>query len=109
MGLLDFFFGNKTSKPVDQKLRTGFRNQYGEELARYMTESDVQLLNDAVDSNGDITEAIATTLKCVRYWQKVFDFNAFDTRHKLMRAGLCKEDASRLTGVILHCAMGIRR
>lgn len=109
MGLLDFFFGNKTSKPVDPKTATCFRNQYGEELARYLTESDVQLLNDAVDINGDIKEEIAKTLKCVRYWQKVFDFNAFDTRRELMRAGLCKEDASRLTGVILHWAMGVRR
>lgn len=109
MGLLDIFFDNKYSEPVDPKPRTGFRNQYGEELARYLTKSDVQLLNVAVDINGDITEEIAKTLKCVRYWQKVFDFNAFDTRHKLMRAGLCKEDASRLTGVIMRWAMGVRR
>lgn len=109
MGLLDFFFNNKISEPVDPKPRTGFLNQHGEELAEYLTESDVQLLNDAVDINGDITEEIAKTLKSVRYWQTVFDFNAFDTRHKLMRAGLCKEDANRLTGVIICWAMGDRR
>lgn len=109
MGLIDFFFGNKISEPVDQKPRTGFRNQYGEELARYLTESDVQLLNNAVDSNGGITAEIVETLKCVKYYKKVFDFNATDTGRELWRAGLAVEDAKRLSGVIMRWAMGIRR
>jgi hypothetical protein len=109
MGLLDVFFGNKISKSVDQKPRTGFSNQYGEELARYLTESDVQLLNNAVDSNGGITAEIAETLKCVKYYKKIFDFNATDTGRELWRAGLCAEDARRLAGVIMRWAMGIKR
>jgi hypothetical protein len=109
MGLLDVFFGNKISKSVVQKPRTGFRNQYGEELASYLTESDVQLLNNAVDSNGGITAEIAETLKCVKYYKKIFDFNATDTGRELWRAGLAVEDAKRLAGVIMRWAMGIKR
>jgi hypothetical protein len=109
MGLLDVFFGNKISKSVVQKPRTGFRNQYGEELASYLTESDVQLLNNAVDSNGGITAEIAEALRCVKYYQHVFDFNATDTGRELWRAGLAVEDAKRLAGVIMRWAMGIKR
>lgn len=71
MGILNFFFGNATSEPVNQKPRTGFRNQSGEELAIYLTESDIQLLNNAVDSNGGVTAEIVETLKCVKYYKKV--------------------------------------
>ena len=99
----------KPSDDIDEKPRTGFRNQYGEELASYLTESDVQLLNDAVDSNGGVTAEIVETLGCVKSYQKVFDFNTTDTRRELMRAGLFKEDASRLTGAVMRWAMGIRR
>lgn len=109
MGLLNFFFGNATSEPVNQKPRTGFCNQCGEELASYLTESDIQLLNNAVDSNGGVTAEIVETLKCVKYYKKVFDFNATDVGRELWRAGLAVEDAKRLAGVIVRWAMGIRR
>ena len=109
MGLLDIFFNNKNSEPVDSKPRTGFRNQYGEELARYLTESDGQLLNNAVDSNGGVTAEIFETLSNVKYYNKVFDFNATDVARELWRAGLAVEDARRLAGVIMRWAMGVRR
>lgn len=109
MGLLDIFFDNKYSEPVDHKPRTGFRNQYGEELASYLTESDVKLLNNAVDSNGGVTAEIVETLENVKYYKKVFNFNATDVGRELWRAGLAVEDAKRLAGLIMRWAMGVRR
>lgn len=109
MGLLDFFFGNKISEPVDQKLRTGFRNQYGEELSEYLTEGDVQVFNYAVDGSGTITTSIGDILTDAEIHEAVFASEIIKLESRLARAGLSKEDACRLSSVVSRWAMGVRR
>lgn len=109
MGLLDIFFGNKISEPVDSKPRTGFRNQYGEELSEYLTEDDVQVFNYAVDGNGTVTASIKGILTDVEIHETVFSSDIIKLESRLARAGLSKEDACRLSSVVSRWAMGIRR
>ena len=100
MGLLE---------PVDQKLRTGFRNQYGEELSEYLTEGDVQVFNYAVDGSGTITTSIGDILTDAEIHEAVFASEIIKLESRLARAGLSKEDACRLSSVVSRWAMGVRR
>lgn len=109
MGLLDIFFDNKISEPVDQKPRTGFRNRYGEELSEYLTEDDVRVFNYAVDGNGAVTSSVADILDDARVYGTVYAGELEKLRTRLMRAGLDEGDASRLNAVVSRWAMGIKR
>lgn len=109
MGLLDIFFGKSNGKSAVQKPRTGFRNRSGEELAEYLTEGDVGLLNYAVDGNGAVTARVTEISNDAELFEELSVLGLYKLEDQLVIAGLLREDAARITGVVSRWAMEIKR